>query len=66
MSQALSSQARASSWVALLRLHPYSYLAQDGLEDNNPVAVDPGDSEACYFLANSFALPKVELAYHAL
>jgi hypothetical protein len=65
-SRALLSRARASSRVALLRLHPYSHLAEDGLKDNNPETTDPGDSGACYFLAKSFALPKAELACHSL
>jgi hypothetical protein len=46
-------------------------LADDGLRDSNPMAVDlgansPDDSEACYFLAGSVALPRTELACHSL
>jgi hypothetical protein len=48
-----------------------SHLAKDGLDDNNPVAVDlgadsPEDSGACYFLTDSFALPKIDSACHSL
>jgi hypothetical protein len=46
-------------------------LAEDGLGDNNPLAADlgvdsPDDSEACYSLASSVALPRTELACHSL
>jgi hypothetical protein len=46
-------------------------LAEDGLGDSNPVAVDlgadsPDDSEACYFLDGSVALPRTEPACHSL
>jgi hypothetical protein len=46
-------------------------LADDGLRDSNPIAADlgadsPNDSEACYFLAGSVALPRTELACHSL
>jgi hypothetical protein len=48
-----------------------SRLAEDGLGDSNPVAADLGtdslnDSEACYFLAGSVALPRTEPACHSL
>jgi hypothetical protein len=48
-----------------------SRLAEDGLGDSNPVAIDlgadsPDDSEACYFLEGSVALPRTELACHSL
>jgi hypothetical protein len=48
-----------------------SRLAEDGLGDSNPVAADLGadnldDSEACYFLAGSVALPRTEPACHFL
>jgi hypothetical protein len=48
-----------------------SRLAEDGLGDSNPVAADLeadslDDSEACYFLASSFFLPRTEPACHSL
>jgi hypothetical protein len=48
-----------------------SRLAEDGLGDSNSVAADLGtdsldDSEACYLLAGSIALPRTELACHSL
>jgi hypothetical protein len=46
-------------------------LTEDGLGDSNPVAADLGvdsldDFEACYFLAGSVALPRIEPAGHSL
>jgi hypothetical protein len=48
-----------------------SRLAEDGLRDSNPVAVDlwadsPDDSEVYYFLAGSAALPRTEPTFHSL
>jgi hypothetical protein len=46
-------------------------LAEDGIGDSNPMAADLrvdslDDSEACYFLAGSVALPRTEPACHSL